>query len=524
MSGPEERRGLSLEIKRSLDRLIGDQGLLILNTDAAHMSGYSEDINRLVPELERMLARGVELATPESKPTWLDMQQKWNQTKPTYLQINKLGWANQNVGALELANSTQKPLVDAIETAAQHIADQQLADVEQAKTEAANNYESARNSLLVIAVLAILAGFGAAVFTNLTISRGLAVAKAAIEAVAEGDLTRDARYAGNDEIGDLIGELNTMIARLRDVLGTTAQVAQNVASGSQQLSSTSELVSQGATEQAASTEEASSAIEEMAANVKQNADNAAQTEKIARQSAKDAETSGGAVQKAVIAMRTIAEKIGIVQEIARQTDLLALNAAVEAARAGEHGKGFAVVASEVRKLAERSQTAAAEISGLSSSTVTAAAEAGDMLTQLVPDIRRTAELVAEISAACREQDIGTSQINQAIQQLDSVTQQNSAAAEQISATSGELAGRAEELQQGIAYFRLGNGAPVPVVRQAAPVARAAVARSKPARKSAPAKSARPGSIGDQKARLSGFALDLGTGGPDAEDAAFNKVA
>ena len=128
-------------------------------------------------------------------------------------------------------------------------------------------------------------------------------------------------------------------------------------------------MSEGATEQAAAAEEASASMEQMAANIKQNADNATQTEKIARQSSQDAEVSGVAVQKAVVAMRTIAEKIGIVQEIARQTDLLALNAAVEAARAGEHGKGFAVVASEVRKLAERSQTAAAEIVSVSAETV-----------------------------------------------------------------------------------------------------------------------------------------------------------
>ncbi|HKR89003.1 MAG TPA: methyl-accepting chemotaxis protein, partial [Phenylobacterium sp.] len=225
-----------------------------------------------------------------------------------------------------------------------------------------------------------------------------------------------------------------------------------------------------------------------------------------------------AVRRAVAAMQTIADKIGIVQEIARQTDLLALNAAVEAARAGEHGKGFAVVASEVRKLAERSQSAAAEIGAVSSETVKAAQSAGEMLAELVPNIRKTAELVSEISAACREQDIGASQINEAIQQLDKVTQQNASASEEMSATSEELAAQAEELQASVAFFRT-NASGQPARR---------ITRPEPAARTAPTKSAaRKGGaspVAAQQARARGFALDLAQGGPDDDDAQFREYA
>ena len=348
-----------------------------------------------------------------------------------------------------------------------------------------------------------------------TMVDGLRKSAALADKIAAGDLTVDHRpLSEDDQLGNAMVAMTT---RLRSVVGDATAAADNVAGGSQQLSASSEQVSQGATEQAAAAEEASASMEQMAANIKQNADNAAQTEKIARQSSQDAEASGVAVDRAVGAMRVIAEKIGIVQEIARQTDLLALNAAVEAARAGEHGRGFAVVASEVRKLAERSQAAAAEISSVSTDTVQAAAQAGEMLTKLVPDIRRTAELVSDISAACREQDIGANQINQALQQLDSVTQQNAAAAEQITSTSEELAGQAEELQSSIAFFKVeanGQNAGRAPVRKPAPRGKA----------SAKATKARANSVVDQQARARGFALDLTPGGPDGDDDAFGQAA
>ncbi|WP_298256529.1 methyl-accepting chemotaxis protein [Bradyrhizobium sp.] len=319
--------------------------------------------------------------------------------------------------------------------------------------------EASRGQFFVLCLIiaSLVVAVVAALWIALSISRALGRAVGLAGAVASGDLNQTITVFSNDEIGDLIKSLNVMTEKLRQIVSEALTAAQNVSAGSQELSASAEQLSQGATEQASSAEEASSSMEEMASNVKQNAENANQTEKIAAQSARDAEASGAAVGRAVEAMQTIAEKITIVQEIARQTDLLALNAAVEAARAGEHGKGFAVVASEVRKLAERSQSAAAEIGTLSTETVKVARDAGAMLAKLVPDIKKTAELVVEITAACREQDVGSAQINQAIQQLDKVGQQNASASEQVSSTSEELASQAEQLQSTISFFRIDHG-------------------------------------------------------------------
>ncbi|MEW6520255.1 MAG: methyl-accepting chemotaxis protein [Thermodesulfobacteriota bacterium] len=270
--------------------------------------------------------------------------------------------------------------------------------------------------------------------------------------VARGNLMVELKKRSNED--ELMESLQSMVEKLKEVVLEVQASADNVAAGSQELSASAQEMSQGATEQAAAAEEASASMEQMSSNIRQNADNALQTEKIAIKSASDAQEGGKAVNQTVGAMKDIAGKISIIEEIARQTNLLALNAAIEAARAGEHGKGFAVVASEVRKLAERSQKAAAEISELSSASVEVAEIAGDKLSKMLPDIQKTAELVQEISAASREQDSGAEQINKAIQQLDQVIQQNAGATEEMSSTAEELSSQAEQLQSVVAFFRI----------------------------------------------------------------------
>ena len=328
------------------------------------------------------------------------------------------------------------------------------AEAQQERADLAVAQETQSGIAMASAGVASLLAVLIAILITRAITGPLAKSVQFAETIAAGDLMTTVDLDQKDEIGQLGAALNGMVARLKQVVQDVKVASEQVTSGSQELSGSSEEMSQGATEQAASAEEASSSMEQMAANIRQNADNAVQTEKIAVKSAADAKVGGESVAQTVVAMKDIADKISIIEEIARQTNLLALNAAIEAARAGEHGKGFAVVAAEVRKLAERSQNAAAEISELSSSSVEVAEEAGEMLAKMVPDIQRTAELVQEIAAASKEQDSGAEQVNKAIMQLDQVIQQNASASEEMASTSEELSSQAEQLQDTISFFRV----------------------------------------------------------------------
>jgi methyl-accepting chemotaxis protein len=560
IKGPMAQLQLAQASNIALLQITRAQKNMGLATDNEELTSQNAKADKQRETVQTIITEGTAKAdSAEAKAKWTGLQQDWEGYAAIDLKMRTAMMAGRRAEGVGMMSTVQRPMTNAVTKRVEELVAYNTEQLNAADEAGNQTFTTARNFLIAVVIGSLLLAGAAAAWIAISISKGLGKIAGLASAVAMGDLDQRVIVTTNDEIKDLVETVNRMtdnlrataaladkvadgdltveakplsekdtlgialqrmIERLRGVVSDAISASENVSAGSQQLSSASEQVSQGATEQASSAEEASASMEEMASNIKQNADNAAQTEKIARQSAKDAEISGEAVNRAVEAMRTIAEKITIVQEIARQTDLLALNAAVEAARAGEHGRGFAVVASEVRKLAERSQTAATEIGAVSTETVKAAQSAGEMLTTLVPNIRKTAELVSEISAACREQDVGASQINEAIQQLDKVTQQNASASEQMSATSEELAAQAEELQTSIAYFRLSNQP----TRKPAPVVRLAPARAaKPAPgRPAPRKAATRGAVGAQQARAQGFALDLSQGGPDQDDSEFTE--
>ncbi|AQT60324.1 methyl-accepting chemotaxis protein [Cellvibrio sp. PSBB023] len=432
---------------------------LVLNDDASLVPGMIDDINQGVRAAQAGLESYKKVISDNRDRDLLseDVQafDKYSASIPGIIAA-----VNNNDGALarELLAKAREDGIAVIKAMDNH-AEYNVELAANAKNSALATKSSAVVISIVIATITLIAVgiIGFVITRNLLRQLGgePEYAAAVITKIASGDLTQTVMTKPGDTTS-MLAVIREMSSTLSQVLSEVRGSADALASASEEVSSTAQSLAKGASVQAASVEETSASMEEMSASIIQNTENASVTDGMAQKAASDAATGGAAVSSTVDAMRKIAERISVIDDIAYQTNLLALNAAIEAGRAGEHGRGFAVVASEVRKLAERSQVASQEIGSLAGETVSKADNAGKLLQEMVPSIRKTADLVQEIAAASTEQSAGVNQINAAIGQVSQTMQQNAAAAEELSSTSEELSAQALRLQEAVSYFTLSN--------------------------------------------------------------------
>ena len=378
--------------------------------------------------------------------------------RPLNTRVLDLGLANKNDDAIQLLMKEEGPATQKWQDALDENLQLQEENNDNDAALANSAYGSARLLMFVMGAVALVVGIAAAYLITRSITVPLTEAVGVAQRVAAGDLTARLEVKTKDETGMLLQALKDMNESLVRVVGDVRGSADALSSASEEVSATAQSMSQASSEQASSVEETSASVEQMTASITQNTENAKVTDGMAIQAATQAAEGGKAVAQTLDAMKQIAKRIVIIDDIAYQTNLLALNAAIEAARAGEHGKGFAVVAGEVRKLAERSQIAAQEIGEMAASSVDVAEKAGKLLGEMVPAIKKTSDLVQEIAAASEEQSSSVGQVNTAMVQLNQITQENASSSEELAATAEEMSGQAQQLQQLVAFFKLDAGA------------------------------------------------------------------
>ena len=499
----------ALELATTADAARADKARQLIATDKRK---FTESLDTVV-----------KLAyTAEGKAMLTRIGQQHDTAHASIAKLDKLLAAGQREEAVKLLEGETLPALDTLQAQVEELATLQKRLVDATAAMLAQDIDSGRVQMLVLGALGLLAGAGFAWWLTHTITEPIHQAVKVAETVAAGDLTSRIEISRHDETGELLKALHDMNDSLVRIVSEVRQDSSSIATGSAQIASGNADLSQRTEEQAANLEQTAASMDQLTATVKQNADTAAQANQLAS-SASQAAAEGGAVMGRVVSTmqeisassHKIADIIGVIDNIAFQTNILALNAAVEAARAGEQGRGFAVVAGEVRSLAQRSAEAAKEIKALISTSVEKVSvgsqlvgDAGQTITGIVGQVQRVSDLISEITAASSEQSQGIAQIDVAMEQLDKVTQQNAALVEQSAAAADSLNQQAQRLAGVVSVFRLGDAAPAPAPAPAAPV-KAAPVKAAPARAATAPKSAASGaSAGPRPAAAPASALNL----------------